>query len=120
MRPLRHVRSFPSQGPQNSLAEQKDSSSVLLVVWGILIEAPHDIAYYIRVRAWADFFQMTGTFLLTLFVGVETGLVGSVAFSLLLVVQNSTGTKIKILGHVPGEEEWVPVDGESFNQQVQG
>lgn len=75
-----------------------------------LIEAPHDIAYYVRVGAWRDFFQMAGTFLLTLFVGVETGLVASVAFSLVLVVMNSTSTKIKILGHVPGEDEWVPVD----------
>lgn len=77
---------------------------------------------------------MLGTFLLTLFVGVEvgfrspclrllpvdeadprphlllveqTGLVASVAFSLILVVQNSTQTRIKILGHLG--DEWVPI-----------
>lgn len=47
------------------------SSIVLLVVWGIIIEVPHEILFYYRVRAGKDFAQMLGTFLLTLFVGVE-------------------------------------------------
>lgn len=36
------------------------------------------------------------TFLLTLFVGVETGLVSSVIFSLILVVSNSTQPRITV------------------------
>ncbi|CED83653.1 Sulfate/bicarbonate/oxalate exchanger SAT-1 and related transporters (SLC26 family) [Phaffia rhodozyma] len=84
---------------------------VFMVIIGIIIEAPHEIRFYLKVSAWQDLTQFTGTFLLTLFVGVEPGLVASVAFSLILVVQNSTQTRIKILGHVRGAgDKWAAID----------
>lgn len=76
----------------------------------MLAEAPHDIHFFWRTRAWVDLVQMTGTFVMTLVFSIETGLVASVIFSLILVVQKSTQTRIKIIGRVKGTDNWVPVD----------
>lgn len=76
----------------------------------VLSEAPHDIIFFWKMRAWTDFAQMTGTFLLTLLFSIEVGLVASVGFSLILVIQRSTEPRIKIIGRRPDSEEWIAVD----------
>lgn len=43
----------------------------MLVVYAILAEAPHEILFFWRMRAWTDFLQMTGTFFLTLCFSME-------------------------------------------------
>lgn len=43
------------------------------VLTKVLDEAPHDIIYFWKMRAWPDFLQMTGTFLLTLLFSIEVG-----------------------------------------------
>ncbi|BEI93842.1 uncharacterized protein CcaverHIS019_0603010 [Cutaneotrichosporon cavernicola] len=83
---------------------------ITTVVYGILNEAPHDVIYYWRMRAWPDFIQMAGTFLLTILFSIEVGVVASVGFSLLLVIQNSTKPRIKIIGRRPDTDDWVPID----------
>lgn len=42
-----------------------------MVIIGILQEAPHEIHFYLKVSAWQDLIQFSGTFFLTLLVGVE-------------------------------------------------
>lgn len=44
---------------------------VVLVVYTILNEAPHEIMFLWRMRAWTDFLQMTGTFVLTILFSIE-------------------------------------------------
>ena len=44
---------------------------ITLVVYAILAEAPHEILFIWRMRAWTDFLQMTGTFVLTLWFSIE-------------------------------------------------
>ncbi|GMK59887.1 hypothetical protein CspeluHIS016_0901040 [Cutaneotrichosporon spelunceum] len=83
---------------------------ITTVVYGILNEAPHDVVYYWRMKAWPDSIQMAGTFLLTIFFSIEVGVVASVGFSLLLVIQNSTKPRIKIIGRRPDTDDWVPID----------
>ncbi|GFZ42489.1 hypothetical protein JCM24511_00204 [Saitozyma sp. JCM 24511] len=61
--------------------------------------------------------KMTGTFILTLLFSIETGLVASVVFSLILVVQKSTQTRIKIIGRLPNTEDWVPIDEDEAAQE---
>ncbi|KAI9632716.1 sulfate transporter family-domain-containing protein [Dioszegia hungarica] len=90
---------------------------VVLVVYSILAEAPHEIIFLWRMRAWTDFLQMTGTFFLTLLFSIETGLVASVVFSLILVIQKSTQTRIKIIGRLPNTDEWVPIDEDEAAQE---
>ncbi|KAK4689920.1 hypothetical protein P7C73_g207, partial [Tremellales sp. Uapishka_1] len=93
------------------------ASVIVLVVYAILAEAPHDILFFWRMRAWTDFLQMTGTFFLTLFFSIELGLVASVGFSLILVIQKSTQTRIKIIGRLPNTDEWVPIDEDDAAQE---
>lgn len=45
----------------------------------------------------------------------------SVVFSLILVVQKSTQTRIKIIGRLPNTDEWVPVDeDEEAREEIPG
>lgn len=41
------------------------SAIVLLVIYGILVEAPEEIHFYVKVSAWKDMAQFWLTFLLT-------------------------------------------------------
>ncbi|KAG8917829.1 hypothetical protein FRC01_002180, partial [Tulasnella sp. 417] len=84
--------------------------SIGLVVYSILAEAPHDIKYYWKAKAWVDFGLMLLTFVSTLFWSVEVGIVVSVTVSLLLVVRESSKTSLKILGRIPGTNRWKPID----------
>ncbi|CEQ38700.1 SPOSA6832_00148, partial [Sporobolomyces salmonicolor] len=75
---------------------------VCVVVFSILEEAPHDVKFFWKMRAWVDGAMMLLTFVLSLFVSVEVGIIVSVALSLVLCVKQSTSMNIKILGRVPG------------------
>lgn len=86
------------------------ASVITLVVYSLLDEAPHDIIFFWKMKAWTDFLQMTGTFLLTILFSIEVGVVASVCFSLLLVIQRSTQPRIKIIGRRPDSDDWVPID----------
>ncbi|WVQ93512.1 hypothetical protein IAU59_000586 [Kwoniella sp. CBS 9459] len=90
---------------------------ITLVVYSILAEAPHEIKYYYKMKAWTDFMQMTGTFLLTLFFSMELGLVASVVLSLILVIQKSSQPRIQIIGRVPNTDRWEPVDEDEDAQE---
>jgi len=44
-----------------------------------------------------------------------------VVFSLILVIQKSTQTRIKIIGRLPNSDEWVPIDeDESAQEEIPG
>ncbi len=93
-------------------------------------QAPHDIMFYWRLGAWTEAFQMFMTFILTLVFNIEVcpndtyicsnsdlphlypqlGLAVSTFFSLVLVIQKSTQTRIKLITRLPGSDEWIPVD----------
>lgn len=45
----------------------------------------------------------------------------SVVFSLILVIQSTSQPRIKIIGRVPGTNEWVPIDeDESAQEEIPG
>ncbi|KAG8862610.1 hypothetical protein FRB96_001169 [Tulasnella sp. 330] len=67
---------------------------ILIVVYGLLSEAPHDIAYYWKMRAYEDFTLMSLTFLSTVLWSVEVGIVVSVTLS----------------GRIPGTNRWRAID----------
>ncbi|WVW80234.1 hypothetical protein I302_102212 [Kwoniella bestiolae CBS 10118] len=94
---------------------------ITLVVYSILAEAPHEIHYFYKMRAWTDFMQMTGTFILTLFFSMEIGLVASVVLSLILVVQKSSQPRIQIIGRLPDSDQWAPIDeDENAQEEIPG
>ncbi|GAA6053425.1 hypothetical protein JCM3770_005160, partial [Rhodotorula araucariae] len=83
---------------------------VLVVVFSILEEAPEDVRFFWKMRAWVDGALMLLTFVLSLFVGVEVGVIVSVCLSLVLCVKQSTAMRITILGRVPGTALFEPLD----------
>ncbi|KAF8525973.1 sulfate permease [Hysterangium stoloniferum] len=86
------------------------SSIVCLIVWGLVVETPHDVKYYLRMKAWRELFLMTLTLVLTILWSVEVGVLSSVALSLLLVVKKSSQTRMSILGRMPGTDQWKPIN----------
>jgi MFS superfamily sulfate permease-like transporter len=62
------------------------------------------------MHAWVDCALMSLTFLLSLFVSVEVGIVVSIALSMVLCIRQAAVTRIKILGRVPGTSFYEPVD----------
>ena len=106
-----------------------------MVVYSILIEAPHDIIFYWKMGAWIDFALMSLTFFATIIWNVEVGVLLSVTISLLLVVHKSGKTRMTILvrctfyvrsscssnsffqGRVPGTERYQPVNEEPDAQE---
>lgn len=82
---------------------------ILLVVYSLIAETPHDVLYYWRMRAWVDLGVMSLTFLLSIVWNLEAGIVVSMVLSLLLVVHRSSKTRMTILGRIPGTDRWKPL-----------
>ncbi|KIJ51410.1 hypothetical protein M422DRAFT_158023 [Sphaerobolus stellatus SS14] len=82
---------------------------VCLIVWGLVIEAPHDVIFYYKMGAWTELGLMALTMVLTLAWSVEVGVLSSIAISLLLVVKKSSQPRMTILGRIPGTDQWKPI-----------
>lgn len=97
------------------------ASIICLIVFSLLAEAPHDLKFFWKMRAWVDLSLMALTFLLTIIWDVEVGIAVSLVISLLLVVHRSSKTRMTILGRVPGTEVWKPIgEGSEAEEDVPG
>ncbi|KAJ7470764.1 sulfate anion transporter [Mycena latifolia] len=99
---------------------------ICLVVFSLLREAPHDIAYFwkyvlscqrlprliipFRMSAWADISLIFLTFFSAIFWNLEVAAMLSMIVSLLLVVHGSSKARMTILGRIPGTERWEPLN----------
>ncbi|KAJ7503163.1 sulfate anion transporter [Mycena galericulata] len=86
------------------------SAIICLVVFSLLREVPHDVAYYYKMRAWVDLSLMCLTFFFAIVWNIEVGIMLSMIASLLLVVHRSSKTRMTILGRIPGTERWKPIN----------
>ncbi|KAJ7125324.1 sulfate anion transporter [Mycena epipterygia] len=86
------------------------SAIICLVVFSLLREAPHDVAYYWKMSAWVDLGLMFLTFFCAIVWNIEVGIMLSLIASLLLVVHRSSKTRMTILGRIPGTERWKPIN----------
>jgi len=86
------------------------ASVILLVVWSLLAEAPHDVKYYWSMGAWVDMSLMLLTFVFSIVWNVEVGIIVSLIVSLLLVVHRSSRARMTILGRIPETDRWKPID----------
>ncbi|KAJ6590119.1 sulfate anion transporter [Mycena vulgaris] len=86
------------------------SAIICLVVFSLLREAPHDVAYYWKMSAWVDLSLMFLTFFCAIVWNIEVGIMLSMIASLLLVVHRSSKTRMTILGRIPGTERWKPIN----------
>ncbi|KAJ7154873.1 sulfate anion transporter, partial [Mycena crocata] len=86
------------------------SSIICLVVFSLILEVPHDIAYYWKCVAWVDLGLMFLTFFFAIVWDIEVGIMLSLIASLLLVVHRSSKARMTILGRIPGSDLWKPIN----------
>src|SRR3954470_1821256 len=75
---------------------------ITVVAWSLIEEAPHDIAFFIRIRGYTELGLMTIIFAATIFFSLTLGMAIGVGLSLLQVIRHSTRPRIQILGRIPG------------------
>lgn len=89
------------------------SAMISVVAVSLLEEAPHDIAFFVRLRALPDLATMTLVFLTTLLWSLSTGIAVGVGISLVQVIRHSTQARIQILKREPGTDNFRAVDESS-------
>lgn len=75
---------------------------ITVVAWSLIEEAPHDIAFFVRIRGWTELGLMAIIFASTIFYSLSLGIAIGVGLSLLSVIKHSTRPRIQILGRIPG------------------
>lgn len=75
---------------------------ISVVAYSLMEEAPHDIAFFWRIRGWSELGLMALIFIATIFYSLTFGMALGVGVSLLLVIRHSTRPRIQILGRIPG------------------
>lgn len=66
----------------SAVTDQAAAQQIVLVVFSIISEAPEDIAFFFKLRAWSDLGLMIVTALLTFFGSLELGIVVSIVRTL--------------------------------------
>lgn len=75
---------------------------ISVVAWSLIEEAPHDVAFFIRIRGYTELGLMLIIFAATIFYSLTLGIAIGVGLSLLSVIKHSTRPRIQILGRIPG------------------
>ncbi|TDL14524.1 sulfate anion transporter [Rickenella mellea] len=83
---------------------------ISLTVYSLLSEAPHDLIFFWKMRAWMELTLIFLTFVCTIVWNVEVGVVVSVVISLLVLVRKSSKMRMSILGRIPGTARWKPIN----------
>ncbi|GAB1318357.1 hypothetical protein MFIFM68171_08567 [Madurella fahalii] len=77
------------------------SSLISVVAWSLIEECPHDISFFLKIRAWQELGLMMSILLATIFFSLEFGMAIGVGLSLLQVIRHATRPRIQILGRIP-------------------
>lgn len=75
---------------------------ISVVAWSLIEECPHDIGFFLRIRAWPELGLMFVIVLATIFYSLTLGIAIGVGLSLLQVIRHATRPRIQILGRIPG------------------
>lgn len=84
----------------------------------LLEEAPHDVVFFAKIRAYSDLATMGLVFLTTLVWSISTGIAVGVGISLITVIKHSTLARIQILGRDPISANWKPIDDSPSLEQT--
>jgi MFS superfamily sulfate permease-like transporter len=76
----------------------------------LLEEAPHDVLFFAKLRAYSDLATMALVFTTTLVWSISTGIAVGVGISLITVIKHSTRARIQILGRDPLSGRWRPIE----------
>ncbi|KAK3903487.1 sulfate transporter family-domain-containing protein [Staphylotrichum tortipilum] len=78
------------------------SSLISVVAWSLIEECPHDVSFFLKIRAWQELALMMTIVLATIFFSLSFGMAIGVGLSLLQVIRHATRPRIQILGRIPG------------------
>jgi len=82
------------------------TSMITVVAWTLIEEAPHDIAFFIRIRGYTELGLMFIIFAATIFFSLTLGIAIGVGLSFLSVIRHATRPRIQILGRIPGTKRF--------------
>ncbi|KAF3024105.1 hypothetical protein E8E14_002787 [Neopestalotiopsis sp. 37M] len=82
------------------------ASLISVVAWSLIEEAPHDVAFFLRIRGWTELSLMAVILLVTVFFSLNLGIAIGIGLSLLQVIRHATRPRIQILGRIPGTERF--------------
>jgi high affinity sulfate transporter 1 len=84
----------------------------------LLEEAPHDVIFFFKIRAYSDLATMALVFFTTLAWSISTGIAVGVGISLITVIKHSTRARIQILGRDPITGAWRPIEDSPSLEQT--
>ncbi|GAB1193333.1 hypothetical protein APSETT444_002540 [Aspergillus pseudonomiae] len=77
-------------------------SFAIIMVFSLIEECPHDLAFFIRLRGWTELVLMLLIFVSTIFYSLELGIALGIGLSILILIRHSTQPRIQILGKIAG------------------
>lgn len=96
--PLFTIRNMALTPPQKPVL----SSLISVVAWSLIEECPHDVSFFLKIRAWQELGLMAAIVVATIFFSLSFGMAIGVGLSLLQVIRHATRPRIQILGRIPG------------------
>lgn len=88
---------------------------ITVVAWSLIEEAPHDIAFFVRIRGFTELGLMFIIFAATIFYSLTLGIAIGVGLSLLQVIRHATRPRIQILGRIPGTNRFANAETNAEN-----
>lgn len=86
-----------------------------MVAIRLLEETPSDLLFHWRAGGYSELLVFCITVLATLFYSVEAGVAVGCAYSVIIVIKNSSRSRIQILGRIPGTNTFVNADEPLFD-----
>ena len=90
---------------------------ITVVAYSLIEEAPHDISFFLRIRAFPELFLMLIIFLSTIFYSLTLGIATGIGLSLLSVIRHATRPRIQILGRKPHTNRFESAEAENQDAQ---
>lgn len=82
------------------------SSLITVVAYSLVEEAPHDVLFFLRIRAYPELLLMLVIVVTTIFYSLNLGIAVGIGLSLLQVIRHATRPRIQILGRIPGTQRF--------------
>jgi MFS superfamily sulfate permease-like transporter len=92
---------------------------ITVVSISLLEEAPHDIAFFLKIRGYPELFLMLLIFLTTFFWSLRGGIIVGIIFSLIRLLKHATRPRIQIVGRIPGTREFDNAEALAQEGQVE-
>ncbi|KAI9592971.1 sulfate anion transporter [Syncephalis fuscata] len=83
---------------------------VFTAALGLITEAPRELRFITRLRAWGDLTVMLTVFITTVAVSVEAGILMVICISIMLVIRHTTVPRVAAMGRLKGtSDHYVPL-----------